>query len=135
MNRLIVSVTTLIALAVGATTAAAQETQNPKVIGLLFYADWCGSCKVLEPKLDAVKTEFAGKPVLFTRVDLTDDFTKQQSALFAQWVGLKDLYAEQAGKTGFMLLIDAKEKKVLGRLTRDQSEEQLKADIQKALGG
>lgn len=130
------SIIATLALALSALPLAAEEkAQEPKVIGLLMYSDTCASCKVLDPKLDAVKRDFADKPILFTRADQTDDFTKHQSALHAKLLGVADIYAEQAGKTGYMLLIDAKDKKVLGKLMKTQSEEELKAAIHAALKG
>ncbi len=105
----------------------------PRVIGLLFYADWCGSCKVLDPKLEAVTPEFADQPILFTRVDLTDADTQVGAEQHARDLGLEDIYAEHEGRTGFMLLVDAREKRVLGRLTHNQSEGDIRQAISQAL--
>ncbi|MEX0777763.1 MAG: thioredoxin domain-containing protein [Phycisphaeraceae bacterium] len=130
-----VVVMALAAIAVPPVTRA-QETapkEGPKVVGLLFYADWCASCKALEPKLKEVKKQVMDQPIYFTRVDMTDDCTKKQSGMFAEWVGLGEIYREHAPKTGFMLLIDAKEKKVLDKLTKTQSEAELKAAIEQAI--
>ncbi|MDW7682400.1 MAG: thioredoxin domain-containing protein, partial [bacterium] len=110
-----------------------EPLQAPKIIGLLFYADWCGSCKILEPKIDSIKKEFASKPILFTRVDMTDDFTKAQSRLFAHWVGLGEIYNENKGKTGFMLLIQPQDGKVLSKLVKTNTEEDIRAEIKKTL--
>lgn len=131
----LVVVMALAAIAVPPVTRA-QETapkEGPKVVGLLFYADWCASCKALEPKLKEVKKQVMDQPIYFTRVDMTDDCTKKQSGMFAEWVGLGEIYREHAPKTGFMLLIDAKEKKVLDKLTKTQSEAELKAAIEQAI--
>lgn len=130
-----VVVMALAAIAVPPVTRA-QETatkEGPKVVGLLFYADWCASCKALEPMLKEVKKQVMDQPIYFTRVDMTDDCTKKQSGMFAEWVGLGEIYREYAPKTGFMLLIDAKEKKVLDKLTKTQSEAELKAAIEQAI--
>jgi len=130
------SIIAILSLILSALPLTAQEkADEPKVIGLLMYSDTCGSCKVLDPKLDAVKKDFAGQPILFTRADQTDDFTKHQSALHTRLLGVADIYAEQAGKNGYMLLIDVKDKKVLGKLMKTQSEEELKAAIAAALKG
>ena len=126
-------VVSMIMIATGFAETKEEKAETPKVIGLLFYADWCGSCKVLDPKIEAIKKDFAKDPVLFTRVDLTDDFTKGQSKLFANWVGLADIFAEHGKKTGFMLLIDSAEKKILSKLTKTQSEDELRDEIKAAL--
>ncbi|MCA1574111.1 MAG: hypothetical protein LC770_06140, partial [Acidobacteria bacterium] len=91
-----------------------KKVESPKVLAVLFYADWCSSCKALEPNLNKVKRDFQGQSILFTRFDLTDDFTKDQSAQYAALLGLENYYQENAGKTGYVLLIDRQSKKVLG---------------------
>ncbi len=135
MNRLILRTLLVAAACLGLAVVASADTTKPKVVGLLFYADWCGSCKVLEPKLNEVKKEFSGQPILFTRVDLTNDFTKEQSALLASQLGLNAAYAENAPKTGFMLLIDPATGRVLSKLTKTQNEDELRAEIKKVLTG
>ena len=135
MNRNLARILSVALAFTGFAITASAVPAKPKVVGLLFYADWCGSCKVLEPKLDAIKKDFANQPILFTRVDMTDDFTKSQSALFAAQIGLTDAYTENAPKTGFMLLIDSSSGQVLGKLTKTQTEEELKAGITKVLTG
>jgi thiol-disulfide isomerase/thioredoxin len=115
----------------------AQEPRSepPKLLAMLFYADWCASCKALEPKLNQVKRDFQGKPVFFTRFDLTDEFTKDQSAQYAALLGLENYYRENDGKTGFMLLIDAKSKKLLGKITKLNTPDEIKTMLTKALTG
>src|SRR5713226_3585374 len=110
-----------------------QKVERPKVLAVLFYADWCSSCKELEPKLNKVKRDFEGKPILFTRFDLTDEFTNDQAARYAALLGLESYYTENAGKTGYMLLIDSHSKKVLGRINKQDSPADMKAALTKAL--
>lgn len=124
-----------VAIALGLAASAFASSAKPKLVGLLFHADWCASCKALEPKLQAVKKDFAGEPVLFTRLDLTDAATKGQSALLAAQLGLSSAFAENASKTGFMLLLDATTGRTLAKLTKTHSEEELRHEIRRALGG
>lgn len=123
----------MLPMGVWAQDAEQPTTEKPQVVGLLFYADWCASCKVLDPKLDEVKKQLMDEPIYFTRMDMTDDRTKKQSEMLAEWVGLGEIYREHAPKTGFMLLIDPQTKKVLSKLTKTQSEAELKAAMEEAL--
>ena len=107
----------------------AQEAkiEPPKVLAVMFHADWCSTCKVLEPKINQVKRDFQNQPVLFTQFDLTDDFTKDQAARYAALLGLEDLYRENSNKTGFMFLIEWPSKRVLGKITKEKTPEQIKS--------
>jgi thiol-disulfide isomerase/thioredoxin len=142
MKRKLTTVIFLLGLLSISVIAVAQQKQAPKenveppkVLAVLFYADWCSSCKELEPKLNKVKRDFEGKPILFTRFDLTDEFTNDQAARYAALLGLENYYTENAGKTGYMLLIDSQSKKVLGRINKQDSSEAMKAALTKALSG
>jgi len=114
---------------------AEQNVSPPKLLAVLFYADWCGWCKELEPKLNKVKGDFRGQPILFTRFDLTNEFTNDQSARYAALLGLEKYYVDNKGDTGYMLLIDSKTKKVLGKISRQDSPQEMKAALTKALSG
>ncbi|MGF1527207.1 MAG: thioredoxin domain-containing protein [Candidatus Competibacterales bacterium] len=134
MKQLVLLLSLLVASPVFSAQAESDTPSTPpEVIGLLFYADWCGSCKVLDPKLSAVKPQFSGQPVLFTQVDMTDEFTVEQSTLFSSAMGVEAVFAEHAPKTGFMLLIDADDNAILDRLTKELSEAELAEKISQAL--
>jgi thiol-disulfide isomerase/thioredoxin len=92
------------------------EAGGSDFLAVTFYADWCGSCRVLDPRVDAVKKEFAGESILFTRVDHTDEFTTEQSKLFANLIGIESIYDEAAGATGFLLVIDRRNNEIVERL-------------------
>ena len=132
MLALIVGAAALGGLVAPGATTPAVEAPQPKLVGVLHHADWGGSCKVLDPKLEAVKRDFQGQGVLFTRVDLTDEFTQAQSVLFASWVGYEAVLAENQ-KTGFMVLVNPATGEAVGKLTKTQSEDELRAAIADAL--
>ena len=98
-----------------------------------MYADWCGKCKAMDPKLTNVKPEFEGEDILFMRFDMTNDFTIEQSAKLAQRLNLASLFEEHKGSTGYMVLINAETGVVLRTLTSDQSEEELLHDIRSTI--
>ncbi len=112
----------------------ASETK-PEVLGVLFYADWCGSCKVLDPAIEKArgKSDLDNESVLFVTLDLTDATTRHQSELLANSLGLSELYAKNEGATGFMLLIDAETKEVVTRLTKKADANAITAEIKGAI--
>lgn len=136
MKRLLTGLLTVFLLAFTSNVANAQEqksTKKPTIVGVLMYADWCGKCKQLDPKLSEVQPEFENQSVLFTRFDMTNDFTTGQSEKLAGMLGLGDLFQEHEGSTGYMVLLDARTNEVLKILKHDQSKEQLKQQISSVL--
>lgn len=100
-------------------SAGEDSAQSPERIAALFYADWCGSCKVLDPKVKEARAELAeDTKTLFVTFDLTDEASKAQSAMLAKALGLGALYEAHAPKTGYMLVIDADDKSVEHKLTK-----------------
>ena len=112
--------------------AAAAE---PEVIGVLFYADWCGSCKVLDPAIQKArdKSDLDNDEVLFVRLDLTDATTRYQSELMAQALGIDGFYKENEGSTGFMVLVDADTKIVITRLTKQMDASEITKRVHGAI--
>ncbi len=113
----------------------ALEASKPKVVGVLFYSETCASCKVLDPKIEAVKKEYASKAILFTKLDHSNDGSKNQAALLAGTIGIEKVYKAQEKGSGFMLLVNPKNQEVIAKLTRDMSEADIKAALDKALEG
>jgi thiol-disulfide isomerase/thioredoxin len=113
--------------------ATAADPVEPKVVGLMFFADTCASCKVLDPKIQAVKGEFVDQPILFATFDHSNDATKVQAAMLATALGVGDIYKAQEKASGFLILVDAKTKQPIAKLTRDMSEEDIKTELNKAL--
>ncbi|MGF1645275.1 MAG: thioredoxin domain-containing protein [Thiotrichales bacterium] len=123
----------LAGLAMSVVPQVAKATA-PDKIAILMYADWCGSCKILDPKLKAVQPEFEGKNILFVRFDLTNDATKHQSGLLAQALGVSELYEKNAGKTGYLTIVDRASGQSIERITKDHSEADIRASLSKASG-
>ncbi len=115
------------------TAQAASGT--PKLYGILFYADWCGSCKILDPQIEKArgKADLDNEDVLFVRLDLTDAATRHQASLLASALGIGEFYDANAGKTGFMLLADPATGAELGRLNKDMDSGQITVAITDAL--
>jgi len=128
----ILAATTIIGL-LGLTQAQALESAKPEVVGLMFYSDTCGSCKILDPKIESVKKDYTAKPILFATLDHSNEGSKNQAALLAEALGLAEIYAAQEKASGFMLLINPQSGEVITKLTRDMSEADIKAAFDKAL--
>ncbi|TVR35348.1 MAG: thioredoxin [Balneolaceae bacterium] len=108
-------------------------TDEISIIAVKMDADWCGKCKVMNPKLDAVMPEFKDEPVLFVKFNMTDEFTTRQAGFLADRLNLKSLFNEHKGQTGYVVLIDANSGEPLKTLQSDLSETQIKAEIQSVL--
>jgi len=113
-------------------THAAAEA--PKVIALQFYADWCPGCKALQPKLDEAMKDAAGQPCLTVKLDQTNKDSHQAEYMLAA-LGYADLWKDNAGKTGYVLLVDTKTKKVVATIDSKQEVKQIKSTLMAALKG
>ncbi|MBI5365053.1 MAG: thioredoxin family protein [Planctomycetes bacterium] len=112
----------------------AVPAELPKVIALSFYADACPGCKMLKPKLAELMTDAGKQPCLFVKLDQSNKESREAEFLLAA-LGMPDLWKENAGHTGFVLLIDSKTKKVVGTLTPDQEAKAMKSTLMSALKG
>jgi thiol-disulfide isomerase/thioredoxin len=115
--------------------ASEQKLIQPKLLAIFFYSDSCTACKSLEPKIDAAKYKFAGQPVLFTRFDLTNQVTEEQSGLFAALLGLEQVFLANSTQTGVVLLVNPETKKVLGKITAQNEPAKIESMLQLALMG
>lgn len=140
MNRshvLLAAVLIPAAVAVGAAFRSAKPVEapfagTPEVIAASFVSDWCGACKILEPKLSKVIPAFAEAPVKFVSLDFTFG-NRPELAQRAAADGYSVVYARFAGATGFTLLIDAKSGEIIDRLTIIDSERSMRERINRAL--
>jgi len=102
------------------TPKSAKTESNADILLVKYHADWCGSCKALSPLLKELNGQLAGKKTKYVELDLTDDNTKSKATSMAAQLGISHLLAEKQ-KTGYVAIIDADSKKVLGKLTKTQS--------------
>lgn len=113
--------------------AAAEDTHKtmaPERFAILFYADWCGSCKILDPKVTAARSELGSDTrTLFITLDLTDDGTQAQAAMLAKSLGLDSIYEEYGEKTGFLLVVDAEDRIVTHKLTKTDETETIRKHV------
>jgi thiol-disulfide isomerase/thioredoxin len=105
---------------------------RPNLVAAMFYSAWCGSCAVLEPKLQVVVPQFDGRAVEFTKFDFsmgqTESLAKKADAL-----GVDQVYQAHKGETGFMALIDRRDEREIGRITLSLSDDQIRTVIEEAI--
>ena len=136
LNRMILAFLALFFLTMPQASMAENKhneiVEAPQTMIVKFYADWCGSCKVMQPELDKFLENTKDKSTLYVHFDLTDEQTRQKSAYLAHSLGLEDIYNEHAAKTGFALLVDNDSKAVEGKITKDMSSEEMLAMLETA---
>ena len=96
-------------------TAVAAKTK-----AVLIYADWCGSCKILDPKVKAIQASANIPGLDFVTLDFTD---KNPENFYAQAdaAGVSDAmktYLAGTIKTGQLVLVDMDDQKALSKVTK-----------------
>lgn len=113
-------------------TAPAEDT---RVLAVLSYARWCGSCKVLDPKVETVR---ASNPFDGAEFFAFDYSSRDDSAYFAdaETLGIagtmREIFPDKI-KTGQLYLIDRSSGDVISTVTKSMSEAEIAAAIEAAL--
>lgn len=104
-------------------TQTQAQTQEPltKIMAITFHADWCNSCKILNPMIKEARSraDLDDKGILFITLDLTNETRRAQAKMMAETLGISDFYARNDNKTGFMLVVDTKTRQALGKITKE----------------
>lgn len=103
------------------------HSETAKIAAVKFHADYCGACKKLEPKITELKGKFNDE-VVFVKFDFSNDESKAKTKDLAADQGLKDVLAANEG-TGYIVLYDLKNKKVVGKLKSSHSVAQMEKEI------
>ena len=115
-----------------AVTAAVQEVaEDTRIAAVLIHADWCSSCKIIEPKLAAVKERGAIDGLQHAAINYTD---RDKEAFYAnaEKLGLADpirTHLDGDVKTGIILLIDTDTKEIVADLRKELTEEELRVKM------
>jgi len=113
MTKLIKFIFFPILIVVGMGTAT-QAQQRPEMYVVMFRADWCGPCKIVEPNLDRALRTLNDPSIRVVTIDVTDSLRIERSAHIAFDHNIVAQYNQWYGVTGFAAMIDADTKNTLG---------------------
>jgi thiol-disulfide isomerase/thioredoxin len=112
------AVTVLPAISTSAQTYQPVMTQpaltQPAMYVVMFRADWCAPCKVVEPNLIQARDMLRDPSVEYLTFDITDPARSEISAHHAFDRELVPQYNSWMGVTGFAAIIDGDTKRTLG---------------------
>ncbi len=116
---------------VSRTTKIEDNKADARIAAVLIYADWCPSCKIIEPKLSSARSQGPIEGVKYLTLDYT---TRDKNAMFAaaDGLGVGEAIRTQLGDevlTGILLLVDIDNKKVVADLRKELSVDELRSAI------
>jgi thiol-disulfide isomerase/thioredoxin len=123
---------TLLTLLPRPAPAQAAPAPKPRVYAVVFQASWCANCKELAPKAGRVLPPFIGRGVAPVPLDMSDEAARRKSLAAADRLGLRRI-ADGNDGTGFIVLVDARRRTRLGRITANMTEAQMADALSQAL--
>lgn len=115
-------------------TQPAGQTSEVKAKAVLVYADWCASCKVLDPAVKDARATNSFPGVEFVVLDYTNkdktDFYRQAEA--AGVGSAVKAYLPDAIKTGQLLMVDLDDQRVLKSIKKNMDAAQIAETIKVA---
>lgn len=90
---------------------------SDNLMGVIFYADWCGSCKILTPRIDEARKDKNLDDIKFVVFDMTDGPSIANTKKKAESLGLNDLLQTYGAVTGFMVIYDQDKKETIQTIT------------------
>lgn len=109
-------------------TSSAQAESlegEPRLVAAMFRSSWCSACRVLEPRVEDVREDYADRPVEFVRFDFTlgrRDSLRQR----AEAEGIVEVFDELEGRTGFLVLMDRETGQVFEIVTMRYGREEIR---------
>ena len=110
---------------------AEMKAEKSDVTAVFVRADWCSSCKVMDPRVSKVMADPTFRNVNFIALDYTDR-NKDAFWAAAAKAGVGDaLKATENGKikTGVFYIIDTKASQSLARLNKKNDETELRTAL------
>lgn len=122
----------LMTLGFGGTTQA-YYGQTPDVYVVMFHADWCAPCKVVNPLLDEALNRLRDPRIEYLRIDISGGSGDYNAnAVFDR--GIVQQYNMWLGVTGFAAIIDGDTKQTLGCINMNYDAESMAMHIRNLQG-
>ena len=93
--------------------AAAYQPHTPDVYVVMFRADYCAPCKVVEPALNQALTSLRDSRIEYVHIDIGAGYGERNAHLVFD-KGIVNQYNMWLGVTGFAAIIDGDTKQTLG---------------------
>jgi len=101
-------------LAASMITAKAQAQHTPELYVVMFRADWCAPCKIVEPNVSQALNTLRDPSIEYVTIDISNPNLSEISAHYAFDRQIVPQYNRWLGVTGFAAIIDATTKTTLG---------------------
>lgn len=94
-------------------TTHAYQSPTPDIYVVMFHADWCGPCKVVNPALAQALNQLRDPRIEYLKIDISGGSGDYNAnAVFDR--GIVQQYNMWLGVTGFAAIIDGDTKQTLG---------------------
>lgn len=91
-----------------------QFSVAPEIYVVMFRADWCGPCKIIEPKISQALQSLSDPKIEYVTIDISNPMVSEVSAHTAFDRNIVAQYNQWLGVTGFAVIVDGDTKKTLG---------------------
>ena len=106
-------------------TAQAEE----RYAAVNFYADWCGSCKILDPKVEEARTGSDLEDIAFYTFDMSDSESIARTKKLAAAESIDPLLQIYGAATGFLVLYDREKNEVVKTITSAYGTDDIKTEF------
>jgi len=94
----------VLGLLLAGSPALAEEAPKPMVVKI--HADWCGTCRHMNPTFEALEKEL-GDEARIVVLDVTDRETTARARVEAERLGIGVFFDRYKGQTGTVGVLDA----------------------------
>ena len=110
-------------------SSAYQPPAKPEIYVVMFRADWCAPCKIVEPRLGQALAGLHDPAIEYVNIDISGGQGEWNShAVFDRQIVPQ--YNKWLGVTGFAAIIDADTKRTLGCVNMNYNAEAMQIHIQ-----